>query len=65
MLIHEAAGHRDLAIGFAERAWAKREPTFILFARHHPLWRSIRSDPRFQAIVRDMNAPRPTNGSGD
>jgi TolB-like protein len=52
----EAAGQRDLAIRYAERAWAEREPQFILFASHFPEWRSIRSDPRFQAILRDMDA---------
>jgi hypothetical protein len=30
----DAAGHRDLAIHHAERAWAGREPQFILFARY-------------------------------
>lgn len=53
----EAAGHRDLAIQYAERAWAEREPPFILLARHYPEYREIRSDPRFQAILREMDAP--------
>jgi len=52
----EAAGHRDLAIAYAQRAWADREPMFLLFARHFPEWRSIRSDPRFQVILREMDA---------
>jgi len=55
MMLAQAAGHRDLAIQYAERAWAELDTTFILFARHHPLWRSIRSDPRFQAILREMD----------
>ncbi len=53
----EATGQRDLAIQYAQRAWAEREPMFILMARHFPEWRSIRSDPRFQAILREMDAP--------
>jgi tetratricopeptide (TPR) repeat protein len=53
----EAVGRRDLAIQYAERAWAQREPSFILLARYFPEWRSIRSDPRFQAILREMDAP--------
>jgi TolB-like protein/Tfp pilus assembly protein PilF len=53
----EAAGHRDLAIEYAELAWAAREPNFILFARHFPEWREVRSDQRFQAILREMDAP--------
>jgi hypothetical protein len=28
---------------------------FILLARHHRLWRLVRSDPRFQAILREMD----------
>jgi hypothetical protein len=55
MMLAQAAGHRDLAIQYAERAWAELDTTFILFARHHPLWRSIRSDARFQAILREMD----------
>jgi TolB-like protein/cytochrome c-type biogenesis protein CcmH/NrfG len=53
----EAVGRRDLAIQYAERAWAEREPSFILLARYFPEWRSIRSDSRFQAILREMDAP--------
>ena len=53
----DAAGRRDLAIQYAERAWAEREPPFILFARHFPEMRAIRSDPRFQAILREMDVP--------
>jgi TolB-like protein/Tfp pilus assembly protein PilF len=52
----DESGDRDLAIRYAERAWAEREPQFILFARHHRIWRSVRSDPHFQAILREMDA---------
>jgi hypothetical protein len=34
ILAADAAGDRDLAIRSAERAWADREPMFILLARH-------------------------------
>ncbi|HEY0872821.1 MAG TPA: tetratricopeptide repeat protein [Vicinamibacterales bacterium] len=53
----DAAGHRDLAIQYAERAWAEREPAFIVTVRHYPEIREVRSDPRFQAILREMDAP--------
>lgn len=53
----EAAGHRDQAIQYATRAWAEREPAFIVSARHYPEIREVRSDPRFQAILREMDAP--------
>jgi len=51
-----AAGQRDVAMDYAERSWAAREPAFILLARHAPEWRALRVEPRFQAILRDMDA---------
>ena len=53
----EAAGQREEAIAFARRAWDEREPPFILWARHFPPYRTLRSDPRFAAILREMNEP--------
>lgn len=59
---NEAVGRRDLSMQYAERAWAEREPSFLLFARHFPQWHSIRSDARFQAILREMDAPAEDSG---
>jgi TolB-like protein/Tfp pilus assembly protein PilF len=56
LLAAEAAGDRDLAIQYAERAWADREPPFTLFARHFPDYRTLHSDRRFTAILDEMNA---------
>jgi hypothetical protein len=53
----EAAGQHDLAMDYGRRSWEAREPGFILFARHHPEWAPLRSDPRFQALLREMDAP--------
>jgi serine/threonine protein kinase/tetratricopeptide (TPR) repeat protein len=56
-LTAEAAGQREDAIAFARRAWDDREPPFILWARHFPDYCSLRSDPRFAAILREMDSP--------
>ena len=51
-----AAGQREQAMAFARRAWDEREPSFILWARHFPPYRTLHSDPRFAAILREMDS---------
>jgi serine/threonine-protein kinase len=62
-LTAEAAGDHENAMAFARRAWNEREPPFILWARHFPLYRSLHSDPRFTVILREMNSPEGLDGS--
>jgi hypothetical protein len=51
----EAAG-QPMALG-APRARDEREPPFVLWARHFPQYRTLHSDPRFVAILREMDSP--------
>jgi tetratricopeptide (TPR) repeat protein len=55
VLTAEAAGQHQEALKFARTAWDEREPPFILHARHFPEFRTLRSDPSFAAILREMN----------
>jgi serine/threonine protein kinase/Tfp pilus assembly protein PilF len=56
-LTAEAAEQHEEAMAFARRAWDERDPAFILWGRHFPPYRALHSDPRFAAILREMDSP--------
>jgi tetratricopeptide (TPR) repeat protein len=55
-LAAEGAGLREEALALAQRAGKDREPTFLLHARYFPEFQALRSNPRFAAILREMDA---------
>jgi Flp pilus assembly protein TadD len=55
VLTAEAAGKGEEALALAQRAWDEREPPFILHARHFSEFRTLRSNPRFAALVQEMD----------
>ena len=50
----DAAGDRDEALVYARQALADREPPFILLARHWPDFAGLRQDPRFAALLKQL-----------
>jgi serine/threonine protein kinase/tetratricopeptide (TPR) repeat protein len=49
-----AAGLKEQAVSWATKAWEIRDP-FQYFARHHPDYQWLRREPRFQAILKEMD----------
>jgi TolB-like protein/Tfp pilus assembly protein PilF len=54
-LAAEAAGERDEALALSRRAWEEREPPFFLHTRYLPEFETLRADPRFTAILQEMD----------
>jgi tetratricopeptide (TPR) repeat protein len=52
-----AVGDMDGAIVIAQQALDERDPLFVLLARRFPGYRLLRTDPRFLAIVSQLNLP--------
>ena len=51
-----ALGDYDEAFRWLSRAYDERDG-WLSFMNHWPTWRPLRSDPRFQALLRKMNFP--------
>jgi len=49
------AGDKDLAIDWFEKAYEEHDPNLPYIGR--PFWNPLRSDPRFQDLLRKMNLP--------
>jgi len=54
-LIYTGLGDKDQAIAWLEKVYEERSPyLFYLALNVHPVWDPLRSDPRFQDLVRRM-----------
>ena len=54
--LYASAGANDRALEWLERAIKGRDPNMVLLSVH-PRWDPLRSDPRFQDLLRRMNFP--------
>jgi hypothetical protein len=53
-VIYAALGDKDKAIEWLEKAYAERE-YYLTYAKVDPAFDPVRSDPRFQDLLRRMN----------
>jgi TolB-like protein/DNA-binding winged helix-turn-helix (wHTH) protein/tetratricopeptide (TPR) repeat protein len=56
-LIHDALGEREPALAALERAYEDRAVEFAQMSRY-PAFRTIASDPRYEAVMRRIGLPR-------
>ena len=57
-VVYTGLGNKDLAVSYLEKAFQERHISMhYLNVDRHWLFRSLNSDPRFQAILRRMNFP--------
>ncbi len=61
-LVYTALGERDEAFAWLDRAYDAYDSW--LFQLHDPIWDPLRSDPRFQDLLRRMNLPQSTEEDG-
>ncbi len=58
---YACAGENDRALEWLERAYEARDPNMVGIGGH-PLFDSLRDDPRFQDLLRRMNLPGRVDG---
>jgi hypothetical protein len=54
--LYAHSGEKDQALAWLEKAFEEREP-FMVSLNVDPFWSNLRSEPRFQDLVRRMNLP--------
>ncbi len=54
--LYAHAGRKDRALDWLEKAYQERDPLMV-YLNVEPTWDSLRSDPRFQDLLRRMNFP--------
>jgi len=55
-LVYNGLGQHDDALAWLERAYAQRSPGMV-FLKVEPKWNSLRSEPRFQDLLRHVGLP--------
>jgi TolB-like protein/DNA-binding winged helix-turn-helix (wHTH) protein/Tfp pilus assembly protein PilF len=55
-LVYNGLGQHDDALAWLERAYARRSPGMV-FLKVEPKWNSLRSEPRFQDLLRHVGLP--------
>jgi DNA-binding winged helix-turn-helix (wHTH) protein/TolB-like protein/tetratricopeptide (TPR) repeat protein len=55
-LVHAGLGEKEEAFAWLEKAFEERSH-WLVWLRLDPRWNSLRSDPRFEALVQRMNYP--------
>lgn len=55
--VHASLAHKDEAFEYLEKAYQERSPDLPYFLKAELRMDSLRSDPRFQDLMRRMNFP--------
>jgi tetratricopeptide (TPR) repeat protein len=55
--IHARLGEKDAALALLEKAYSERNPR-LMWIKARSVWDPLRSDPRFQALLRRMRFPQ-------